>query len=142
MSVAAAEAAALAEARMPVDSRSEPSIEKVTRGSMATLAPGQWLNDEIINFVGRVLIAPRRSNTNSKAHVYSSYFMNRLLRGGPEGNEYSFHEVRNDDERILGGLADLEELYIPINIGNSHWIFIRVDMRSKAIELYDSMSKR
>ena len=68
--------------------------------------------------------------------------MNRLLRGGPEGNEYSFYEVRNDDERIPGGLADLEELYIPINIGNSQWIFIRVDMRSKVIELYDSMGKR
>ena len=81
MSAAEAEAAALAEGSMLVASRSEPVTEKVTRGSMATLAPGQWLNDEIINFVGRVLIAPRRSNTNSKAHVYSSYFMNRLQRG-------------------------------------------------------------
>ena len=142
MSAAEAEEAAVTEASTLVASRSEPSTEKVTRGSMATLAPGQWLNNEVINFVGRILIAPRRSNTNSKAHVYSTYFMSRLLRGGPEGNEYDFHEVRNDDDRIPGGLADLEELYIPINVGNFHWIFIRVHMRSKTIELYDSMGKK
>jgi len=86
MSAAAAAAAALAEACMPVASRSEPSIEKVTRESMATLSPGQWLNDEVINFVGQVLIAPRRSNTNSRAHVYSSYFMSRLMSGGQDGD--------------------------------------------------------
>ena len=42
-----------------ISSRNKPTTEKVSRGSIATLAHGVWINDEIIKFVGRVLIAPR-----------------------------------------------------------------------------------
>ena len=34
--------------------RNEPTTEKVSRGSISTLAPGVWINDKIINYVGRV----------------------------------------------------------------------------------------
>ena len=45
-----------------MSSRSVPSTETVSRESIATLANGVWINDEIINFVGRVLIAPRQKH--------------------------------------------------------------------------------
>ena len=41
-------------------------------------------------------------------------------------------------EHTVDGWERLRVLYVPINIGNWHWVFIRVDMRRKAIELYDS----
>ena len=41
-------------------------------------------------------------------------------------------------EHVVDGWDRLEVLYVPINIGNWHWVFIRVDMSRKAIELYDS----
>ena len=40
-------------------------------------------------------------------------------------------------EHIVDGWDRLEVLYDPINIGNWYWVFIRVDMARKAIELYD-----
>ena len=118
MTAAAAEAATSAEADTPVASRSLPTTEKVTRASMATLAQGQWINDEIVNFVGRILIAPSRRNSSSRAHVYSSHFMSRLLSGGSRREDYNFQEVRNYDNRIENGLASLDELYIPVNVSN------------------------
>ena len=109
---------------------------------MTTLAQGQWLNDEVVNFVGRILIAPRRGRTGSQAHVYSSYFMSKLLNGGTQRRDYNFQEVRDFDNRIEGGLAGLDELYIPINVNNVHWIFIQVDFKAKTIHLYDSLGKQ
>ena len=109
---------------------------------MTTLAQGQWLNNEVVNFVGRILIAPRRGRTGCRAHVYSSYFMSKLLSGGTQRRDYNFQEVRNFDNRIEGGLAGLDELYIPINVNNVHWIFIQVDFKAKTIHLYDSLGKQ
>ena len=40
--------------------------------------------------------------------------------------------------RIEGGLGSLDELYIPINVYNVHWNFIRVAMTNKSIQLFDS----
>ena len=32
----------------------------------------------------------------------------------------------------------MDELYIPINVNNVHWIFIRVAIMDKTIQLFDS----
>ena len=44
--------------------------------------------------------------------------------------------------RIRGGLAELSVLYVPINIDNNHWIFIRVDVLQKQAELYCSFAMK
>ena len=41
----------------PIACRNEPTTENVSRSTIATLTPGVWINDEIINFVDRVPIA-------------------------------------------------------------------------------------
>ena len=71
-------------------------------------------------FVGRVLIAPRQNMSQSKVHVYSTFFMSRLHDEGAREREYNFEAVRNDESRIEGGLGSLDELYIPINVNNVH----------------------
>ena len=42
-----------------ISSRNKPTADKVSRGSIVTLTHAVWINDEIIHFVARVLIAPR-----------------------------------------------------------------------------------
>ena len=39
-------------------------------------------------------------------------------------------------------LSTLEQLFVPINIDNVHWIFIRVLFEDKTIELYDPQGRR
>ena len=82
LSTVAAKAEAIAEAATTVTRRSTPTTEKMTRGSIAILLQGQWLNDEVVNFVGRILIALSRESFSSRAHVYSPYLMRKLLSGG------------------------------------------------------------
>jgi hypothetical protein len=45
----------------PIASRNEPTAEQVSRGSIATLKPGAWINSMVITYVGRVLIAPQQT---------------------------------------------------------------------------------
>ena len=33
----------------------------------------------------------------------------------------------------------LDDLCVPINVNNAHWLFLQVDTKNKIIELYDSM---
>ena len=93
-----------------ISSRNKPTAERVSRDSIATLANGVWINDKIINFVGRVLIAPRQNIRQTKAHIYSTFFMSRLLAEGAGRRGYNFGAVRNNDNRIEGGLRSLDEL--------------------------------
>ena len=47
-------------ANEPIACRNEATAEKVPRSSISTLMPGVRINDEIIHYVGRVLIAPNQ----------------------------------------------------------------------------------
>ena len=40
------------------------------------------------------------------------------------------------------GIASLLRLFVPINIDNTHWIFLCVVFESKRIELFDSQGKK
>ena len=66
-----------------------------------------------------------------EVHVYSTFFMIRLHDKGTEERGYNFKAVRNDDNRIEGGLGSLDELYIPINVNSVHWNFKQVTKRIK-----------
>ena len=90
------------------------------------------------NFVGRVLIAPRQNTGQTKTHIYSTFFVSRLLVEGAKRRVYNFEAVRNDDSRIERGLGSLNELCIPIHVNNVHWRFIRVAMTNNTIQLFDS----
>merc|ERR1719442_344444 len=52
---------------------------------------------------------------------------------------YDYEKVQHWSDGIAGGLFGQKNLFVPVNISNTHWIFLRVDFDSKTIELYDSM---
>ena len=37
-----------------------------------------------------------------------------------------------------GDLFALDDLFVPINMNNAHWLFIHIDIKNKKIELYHS----
>ena len=57
-----------------------------------------------------------------------------------ETGEYSYKEVSQWGRRI--DLLTLKQLFVPINIDNIHWIFIRVLFEDKTIKLYDPQGQR
>ena len=56
-------------------------METVERQDVATLRPTKWLNDNIVNFVGEVMIQPRRERGTARVRVFSSHLMDKLLGG-------------------------------------------------------------
>lgn len=64
--------------------------EQVTSQDISRLQPAQWLNDEIINFYGALIMA--RSEVSSKefknkflrVHFFNTFFWTKLIREGYE----------------------------------------------------------
>jgi Ulp1 family protease len=121
-----------------ITNRNKPTIEKVLCSSIATLISWACMNNEVINYVCRVLIAPQQKTKQPKVHIYQSFFMSRLHNKGAETEGYNFKAVRKDDSRIDGDRAALDKLYIPINVDNTHWILIGVAINAKTIQLFGS----
>ena len=109
--------------------------EDIKQTSFRRLRDGEWLNDETIN----PFLLKYVHDAVPLTHCYSTHFFTRLR---PPGGDYCYSNVTQWSRRIgtltEDGWNGLRVLYVPINIGNMHWVFIRVDMRRKAIELYDS----
>lgn len=93
--------------------------------SLATLFGTHWLNDEVINYVGAIL-----DTQNDTARVFSTFF---------------FTKLRSDYNKVLRWWKkvspSVRHVYIPINIDNLHWIFLRMDFELKRIQLWDSLGQ-
>ncbi len=90
-----------------------------------------WLGDEVINYVGQIL----QTQYEGKARVFSSHFFNHLIF---RYKKYDFAQVRNWHKRVPPSVS---HLYIPINLHNIHWVFLRLDFQSKRIQLWDSFGE-
>ena len=55
--------------------------ERVERQDIATLRLMRWINDSIINFMGKVLVQLWRGRGATNVHVFSSHMMDILLSG-------------------------------------------------------------
>ena len=73
-----------------------------------------------------------------RTHCFTTHFMGEMLEVEDSSVIYDHEKVQNWSDGIEGGLFNLEHLFVPINIANLHWIFLRADFGSKTIELYDS----
>ena len=83
-------------------------METVERQDMATLRPTKWLNDSIINFVGKAMIQPQRGRGAAKVHVFSSHLMDKLLEGANPTVQYDFAAVGGWCDRVPGGISSLD----------------------------------
>lgn len=55
----------------------------VLKKDIQTLRPGEWLNDEVINFYGNLIMArSKESTTLPKVHVFSTFFYKTLSENG------------------------------------------------------------
>lgn len=62
--------------------------EQVSDTDLSRLKPAQWLNDEIINFYGAMILARSEANKENpkslKVHYFSSFFWSKLKTTGYE----------------------------------------------------------
>ena len=73
-----------------------------------------------------------------QTHCYTLHLFGQVLLVSDDNVICDCREVVGWNDHIEGGLFNLEQIFVPINITNTHWIFIRVHFKSKTIEIYNS----
>jgi sentrin-specific protease 1 len=126
----------------------------VRHQDFARVKPGVWLSDELMNFHNELVlkrdIARRSGDESHKGyHVFNTFFMDKLLDVGRHGRHsrtrsYNYQAVRKWGLRrwgtqwIPGGIFAQSKVFVPINIGNYHWILAVIDIDARTIKCYDS----
>jgi len=103
---------------------------RIKRMNYVRLRNGMWLDDEIINFFLNLL-----HRKNSNVYNFSTFFMDKLL--GKKHNNFNYSEVKRWASKL--NLLNLNHLFIPININNTHWSLVVVHPQQLKITYYDSM---
>jgi len=117
-----------------------PFSATVTRGSLQTLRPNSWLNDEVINFFmsKHNLYAARHTKRERLpapvVRCANSFFFTKLNAEG-----YSAVKTWSTAGRWnTHAWLESKYVFVPINIGNAHWMCSVVDMQSQVIYIIDS----
>lgn len=110
----------------------------VQHTSLKRLGTAGWLNDEVINAINMHFLRPK---VDKNSFFYATQFMSTLLQTGSHGTDepnYNYSKVKGWSTKIKKGLFNLENLYIPINHKNTHWLTMRINVIKKIISLWDS----
>ncbi|KAJ2726071.1 SUMO1 sentrin specific peptidase 1 [Coemansia sp. Benny D115] len=101
----------------------------VTARDLKTLAPGQWLNDEVINFYMQLIIARSSDEGMPSVHAFNTFFFSTLRDNG-------YQRVRKWTRRVK--LFDKDLIIVPVHLG-VHWCCAIVDFANKSIAYYDAL---
>ena len=105
----------------------------VTRSSMRTLRPGNWLNDEVINVFIELLRKHIEATNLPKIYITSTLLYAKLVCRG-----YQFSRVarwtKNCDFR------QIRRVIIPLHIHGNHWVVAIIDLMLHTFEYYDSLA--
>ncbi|EIM92773.1 cysteine proteinase [Stereum hirsutum FP-91666 SS1] len=120
--------------------------EQVAAKDVKRLKPGDWLNDEIMNFWGAMILErseAMKENSTAGAteeegkilnvHYFSTFFFTKLVHPGYEKSRLAKWTKRFD-------IFSKDIVLIPVNHANSHWTAAAINFRKKRIESYDSMN--
>jgi Ulp1 family protease len=133
---------------LEVESSTEPLVsqgpDSLTRQSMQTLCHGDWVNDEVINFFGKVCLNKHdvtlcdHHGGRKPSHTFNSYFMRRLFDENNLDHNlrcvYNFANVATWSKKVTGeNIFKMRYLFFPININDKHWTLAVVFMQDKCI---------
>lgn len=99
------------------------------------LLPKTWLNDEIINFYGSLIMHRSRTATATspplpKVYYFNSFFYPALEKNGWDG-------VKRWTRKF--NLFHYDMVIFPINLNSTHWCCAIIDLKRHRVEYYDSL---
>ncbi|KAL6941869.1 hypothetical protein ACO0QE_003030 [Hanseniaspora vineae] len=109
------------------DPVSKPYQLEITKRDFKTLTPGRWLNDTVIEFYMKHIEAE-----NKKTVCFNSFFFTALSQRGHKG-------VARWMKRKKADICQLDKIFVPINVGQSHWVLGMIDIKNKKIVYTDSL---
>ncbi|KAJ7579928.1 cysteine proteinase [Mycena floridula] len=116
--------------------------EQVGDSDLKRLRPGQWLNDEIINFYGAMILgrsedqmAGKENGGNKGLNVFyfTTFFWSKLEKDGYDKGRLAKWTKKVD-------IFTKDVVLVPVNHHNTHWTGAAINFRRKRIESYDSMN--
>ncbi|KAF9381077.1 SUMO1 sentrin specific peptidase 1 [Mortierella sp. AD011] len=103
----------------------------ILKKDIHTLRPGQWLNDEVINFYGNLIMSRSKDSTTlPKVHIFSTFFYKTLSENG-------YDKVRRWTKKVK--IFEMDYVLMPIHRSGNHWTTAAIDMKKKRISYYDSL---
>lgn len=105
------------------------SIDLTVR-DLSTLADGQWLNDNIIDFYLNMV-----TDQNKAVYCWTTHFYTTLKQKGYQG-------VARWAKRRKINVFEKDRVIVPINIMGTHWALAVIDNRRKRISYFDSLASR
>jgi sentrin-specific protease 1 len=125
------------------------NADSVQRGSIQTLQPGQWLNDEVIHYFYEMLTKRdeemcQKDSSRKRCHFFKSFFITKLLNEGNSNpaldGKYEYNSVKRWSKKVPGkDIFNLDKIIFPINEGRMHWLCAVAFMQEKRIQMFDSM---
>ena len=108
----------------------------ICRESILSLRPKTWLNDEIMNWYFNCSSLSQLAKDQDSC-ILSTYYYSSLMDVG-QTREYTFDNVKNWKCFSEKTPLQMSKVYIPVNLGNQHWVLVVIDNQSKTITYYDS----
>ena len=117
------------------------------RNSIKTLNKTEWLDDIIISTYANLIAIDE--STSKSIVISNTYFINLLLNitsnipeipYDPEFKKASKQLNKKRSKLILNDSKDFKILQ-PVNISNSHWLLMEIDVLNNKISVYDSFEK-
>ena len=106
----------------------------ISRLDMTTLRPGQWLNDEVINYYFKILEQREASKaTGPSCHFHQTTFYPKLAE---ELNGYQYSQVA---EWTRGKDVFSKDLIIVPIHQPGHWTLAVINVKQQRFEYYDSL---
>lgn len=93
-----------------------------------TLTPRRWLNDTIIEYFMKYI-----EKHNERMVAFNSFFYTNL-------SERGYQSVRRWMKRKKAKITDLDKIFVPINLNQSHWALGVIDIARKRVVYVDSLS--
>jgi len=110
----------------------------ILRRQFWCLLPGQWLNDQIINFYFKLVQEHSwHVKDDPKCWCPNSFFW--LFLGGKNEEQYCYERVRRWTKRAKVDIFELDYVMFPMNVGGVHWAMGTIDFKQKGFRYFDSM---
>jgi Ulp1 family protease len=121
----------------------------VKRDNLQTLCPDHWLDDVIISFYLKHCLRKRdealfdKQKVSKLSHLFNTHFWSKLHNQYNSDlgvrKKYNIGNIKRWSKNVPGkNIFDLERVFVPINVGNLHWVLGVIHIEKMIIELLDS----
>ncbi|GAY69307.1 hypothetical protein CUMW_270880 [Citrus unshiu] len=109
----------------------------ITRSSMRTLLPGEWIDGDIITMYAdyKNMKEAEKDVTSPRCWFLPTYYSQAALA---DWSSLNFAQAAGFRDRYMSRLDTCEKIYVPIN-SDGHWYMLVVDISHATATIWDSL---